>query len=260
VERAEAVINAHADEILRNMLDKDDEIIAVADLPTAPYRDALFINNNDNTKADRYDDSAALDEDSDADLGRDELDGKLGDEGLDNNNDVDDDNNDNENNADGVAEEWRLQRANRGQTTGYENYVLLLDAHRVARGGSRQAIIKDGFMFFLEDDLSDAKPVPVEDRLEYAFGVILQQYSIGASLKKFQEREETGVTTELSQIMHNIAVFDPIMKSYLTFDEKKKAISTPMLLKEKRDKTVMGRFCTDGRGLDEARDYVPYCL
>ena len=101
-------------------------------------------------------------------------------------------------------------------------------------------------MFFLEDDLSDAKPVLVEDRLEYAFGVILQQYSIGAGLKKFQEREEKGVTTELAQ-MHKIAVFAPIMKSYLTFDEKKKAISTLMFLKEKWAKTVKGWFCADGR-------------
>ena len=101
------------------MLDKDDKMIAAADLPTAPYRDSLFINDNDNTEADRYDDNAALDEDSDADLGGDELVGESDDEGLDNNNDANDDNNDAENNADGVAEEWWLRRANRGQTTQY---------------------------------------------------------------------------------------------------------------------------------------------
>jgi hypothetical protein len=33
-------------------------------------------------------------------------------------------------------------------------------------------------MIFSSDDLSDTKPIPVEDRLEYALGVILQQYSI----------------------------------------------------------------------------------
>ena len=37
------------------------------------------------------------------------------------------------------------------------------------------------------------------------------------------------------------------MKSDLTAEEKKKAISSLMFLKEKRDKTVKGRFCADGR-------------
>jgi hypothetical protein len=122
----------------------------------------------------------------------------------------------------------------------------LLDARRIARGGPRRAIIKDGFTFFSGDDLSDAKPIPVEDRLEYALGIILQQYAIGAELKKFQDRGEKGVTKELAQ-MHNMAVFAPIMKSDLTAEEKKKAISSLMFLKEKRDKTVKGRFCADGR-------------
>ena len=79
-------------------------------------------------------------------------------------------------------------------------------------------------MMFSTDDISDAKSVRVEDRLEYAFGVILQQYSIGAGLRKFQERGEKGVTKELSQ-MHNMAVFAPIMKTDLTPEEKKKDIS-----------------------------------
>ena len=77
-------------------------------------------------------------------------------------------------------------------------------------------------MMFSLDDLSDAKPVPVEDRMEYALGIVLQQYSIGAGLKKFQERGEKGVTKELSQ-MHNMAVFTPIMKPDLSYEEKKKA-------------------------------------
>jgi hypothetical protein len=41
-------------------------------------------------------------------------------------------------------------------------------------------------MMFSAGDLSDAKPIPVEDHLEYALGIIQQQYSIQAGLKKFQ--------------------------------------------------------------------------
>ena len=127
----------------------------------------------------------------------------------------------------------RLGRANKGRTERYADYTLLLHARKAARGGPKRAILRDGVILFLANDISDAKPVSVEDRLEYAFGIILQQYSIGAGLKKFQERGEKGVTKELTQ-MHNMSVFTPILKDDLTLEEKKKAISSLMLLKEKR--------------------------
>ena len=101
-------------------------------------------------------------------------------------------------------------------------------------------------MMLLADDVNDVKPIPVKDRLENALGIILQQYSIGAGLKKFQEQGKQRVTKELSQ-MHNMSVFTPILKSDLTLEEKKKAVSLLMFLKEKRDKTVKGRFCAKGR-------------
>ena len=47
--------------------------------------------------------------------------------------------------------------------------------------------------------------------------------------------------------MHNMSVFRPILKTALTLEEMKKAISSLMFLKEKRDKTVKGRFCADVR-------------
>jgi hypothetical protein len=65
-------------------------------------------------------------------------------------------------------------------------------------------------------------------------------------MKKFQERGEKGVTIELAQ-MHNMSVFAPILKSDLTVEEKKKAISSRMFLKEKRDKSAKEHSCADGR-------------
>ena len=107
----------------------------------------------------------------------------------DDNNDQDPDDNPRHDNAN-KADLRQLQQANKGKKGRYANYTLLLNARCLARGGPRIATIKDGFMFFSDDDLRDAKPIPVEDRLEFAFGVILQQYSIG---KKFQERGKKGV-------------------------------------------------------------------
>jgi hypothetical protein len=86
----------------------------------------------------------------------------------------------------------RSTRVNRGQTTRYDHYGLLMHACRAAQGKPQRAIIKDGFVLFSYDVLSDATPIPVEDRDEYALGIILQQYSIGAGLKKFKERGEAG--------------------------------------------------------------------
>ncbi len=49
-------------------------------------------------------------------------------------------------------------------------------------------------MFFLNDDLNNAKPIPVEDVEDYVLGVALAQYTITAGLKKFKEKGEAGVT------------------------------------------------------------------
>ena len=241
-----AIIDAHADEIAQGYdNDDDDGIIAVGDLPPphrAAYNDAIrFDTDEHESDTDGSNDNAstvASDEESDDDEG---------DSDDDDDNDDDDDHGDdiNANEAEAMGLR-RSRRANKGRTQRYANYTLLLNARRAARGGPKRATIKDGIMMFSSDDISDAKPVRVEDRLEYAFGVILQQYSIGAGLRKFQERGEKGVTKELSQ-MHNMAVFAPIMKTDLTPEEKKKAISSLMFLKEKRDATIKARFCADGR-------------
>jgi hypothetical protein len=96
------------------------------------------------------------------------------------------------------------------------------------------------------NDLSDAKPVAVEDREEFALGVIFQQYLIGAGLKKFGEQGEQGITKKLTQL-HNMEVFCPIHKEALTNEERAKAMSSLMFLKEKHNKSIKGRFCADGR-------------
>jgi hypothetical protein len=172
-------------------LDEDDGIIAVADLPVAPLQDALFIDDADNTVADASHDDEASDADSDADSDNDDSNDE--DSEDDDNDDNDDDNdNDNDHGADGIAGTRRSRRVNKGRTTRYDNYALLLHARRIARGGPRRAVIKDGFTFFSGDDLSNAKPIPVEDRLEYALGIILQQYAIWAGLKKFQDKAKKG--------------------------------------------------------------------
>jgi hypothetical protein len=101
-------------------------------------------------------------------------------------------------------------------------------------------------MFFSNNHLSDAKPVPVKDQEDWILGVALAQYSITASLKKFKEKGKAGVTKELTQ-MHDMNVFKPIFKEALNRDEQGKALASLMFLKEKRDKMVKARMCADGQ-------------
>jgi hypothetical protein len=46
--------------------------------------------------------------------------------------------------------------------------------------------------------------------------------------------------------MHDMNVFRPIEVESLTYNEKKKALSSLMFLKEKRDSSVKARMCADG--------------
>jgi hypothetical protein len=64
-------------------------------------------------------------------------------------------------------------------------------------------------VFFSSDDLSEAMPIPEEDREEFALGIALVHYSMNAGIKKFKEKGKAGVTKELIQ-MHDMNVFCPI--------------------------------------------------
>ncbi len=97
----------------------------------------------------------------------------------------------------------------------------------------------------MADDQSDAKLVPEEDREEYALGIALVHYSMGAGIKKFKERGEAGVTKELTQ-MHDMDMFCPVARESLAKEERTKALSSLMFLKEKRDQSMKVRMCADG--------------
>jgi hypothetical protein len=67
---------------------------------------------------------------------------------------------------------------------------------------------------------------------------------MNAGNKKFKAEGEAGVTKELTQ-MHDMNVFRPIEVESPTNDEKKKALSSLMFLKEKRDSLVKAQICAD---------------
>ena len=213
---AAPIIHANADELDDYKIDNDDGFIAVGDIPQQPPHAPLVVNDTDND-----DDAAGSgddedNDDDDVDVGEDE-------------NDSLDEDDDEElvaaatdaregNESDGDQGVRRSRRRGKGTNKKYADYSLLMAARQARRGGQRWALIHDGCVFFSSDDLSDAKPIPEEDREEFALGVALIHYSMNVGLKKFKEKGEAGVTKELTQ-MHDMNVFRPIEVESLTYDE-----------------------------------------
>jgi hypothetical protein len=104
----------------------------------------------------------------------------------------------------------RLRRRGKGVTKKYTGYSLLMAARLAKKEGPRPALIHNGCIFFSADDLSNATPIPEEDREEFALGVTLVHYLMNAGIKKFKTKGKVGVTKELNQ-MHDMSVFCPIV-------------------------------------------------
>ena len=76
--------------------------------------------------------------------------------------------------------------------------------------------------------------------------VVLIQYGMKRGLKIFGERGSAAVSKEMKQL-HDRKVMKPVKKNMLTDQERKRALNYLMFLKEKRDGTIKGRGCADGR-------------
>jgi hypothetical protein len=99
----------------------------------------------------------------------------------------------------------RSNHDNKGTTAKYADYGLMMNAKQ-AKGGQSQATMCNGLIFFTAEDQSNAKPIPEDNRLNWALGVALVNYSMKAGIKKFQDRGKAGMSKELTQ-MHNMEVF-----------------------------------------------------
>jgi hypothetical protein len=71
------------------------------------------------------------------------------------------------------------------------------------------------------------------------------QYSLEAGLKHFGERGETAVSKELKQF-NVYDVFEPLYANKLSDEEKSKALTLLIFMKEKQDGNVKARSCANG--------------
>jgi hypothetical protein len=74
----------------------------------------------------------------------------------------------------------------------------------------------------------------------------MTQYSLKRALNKFKVKAEEAASKELMQL-HMKDTFEPQDVKALTGDQKKSALESLMFLKEKREGTIKGRMCADGR-------------
>jgi hypothetical protein len=74
----------------------------------------------------------------------------------------------------------------------------------------------------------------------------MTQYSLKKGLKKFHKVGEASVSKELEQL-HMRETFTSQHSNDISDIQKQKALESLMFLKEKRDGTIKGRACADGR-------------
>ena len=74
----------------------------------------------------------------------------------------------------------------------------------------------------------------------------MTQMSAQAGIRKHGQNAINALMKEFTQL-HNEGTFDPVDASKLTTDQKKAALRSVNLIKEKRDGSLKGRSCADGR-------------
>ena len=92
--------------------------------------------------------------------------------------------------------------------------------------------------FTLTDDPSELQ--------HHLVGVLLHQMSAKVGLKKHGQRAKEVLFTEFLQL-HDMGVFSPIHRRNLSSTQIKNTLRAISVIKEKRDGTLKGRTCADGR-------------
>ena len=101
-----------------------------------------------------------------------------------------------------------------------------------------------------EDDLD--KPLEIFGDEAEVLGIIMSQMSLKEGLRLFGERAEAGATKEMKQL-HDMKTFFPRDPKSLTREERIKALSSLIFLKEKSNGDIKGRTCINGA---PQREYI----
>ena len=87
----------------------------------------------------------------------------------------------------------------------------------------------------------------------FVMAFMMTQYSLKAGMRKFGAKAKKGLRKELEQL-HIMDTWEPQDPTKLTREERMRALSSLMFLKEKRDQSMKGRLCINGA---PQRAYIP---
>ena len=85
------------------------------------------------------------------------------------------------------------------------------------------------------------------------WGYIMTQYNLKPGLRKFGTKGQTAAVKELTQL-HVMDTWTPMYADRLSREQKMRALSSLLFLKEKRTGDVKGRACVNGA---PQRAYIP---
>jgi hypothetical protein len=88
-------------------------------------------------------------------------------------------------------------------------------------------------------------PIPVYQEEIKVLAVLMTQLSLREGLKRFGEKGKQGALKEMRQL-HDMRTFFPRDPKKLTREEKRKALSSLIFLKEKDTGEIKGRTCVNG--------------
>ena len=134
-------------------------------------------------------------------------------------------------------DEYRRSKRNRTANRQYQDYELYVT---VEEQEDRE-----------EDDPEEMANVAHYFMMHYAEKESIKkklkacQYGLEAGLKHFGERGETAVSKELAQF-NVYDVFEPLYADKLSNEDKSKALTSLIFLKEKRDGKIKARLCANG--------------
>ena len=98
----------------------------------------------------------------------------------------------------------------------------------------------------------EVEPIELHEGKQPIMGHILAQYSLKLGLKKFGKRAEDSTLKEMTQL-HDMDTFFPRDAKTLTREQRVKALSSLLFIKEKRNGIVKSRTCVDG---SPQREYI----
>ena len=100
--------------------------------------------------------------------------------------------------------------------------------------------------FNVGNDAPPIKTMTEEQSDAHIVGVIFaQHFSLNKGLELFGEKADAAVHKELTQI-HKMDTYEPVHKSNLTFEDKKKSLALLMFITEKRNGDIKARKVADG--------------